>query len=203
MVRDTVLAASGLLSLKIGGPSVFPPQPDGIWDIPYSRREMDAERGRGSIPPRALRVHPALGAVSQLPDVRRDQPRALHGPARAHQHAAPGAHHAERRSVFRGGAGRWPRGCCARAASAPIVSRDAPRLMRFAWSPRARPNRTSSSESWRRTRSSWSDSSKDPDGGRHGRSRATRSRAIDAGGTGRLDARRQRAAEPGRVFTKQ
>jgi Protein of unknown function (DUF1553)/Protein of unknown function (DUF1549)/Planctomycete cytochrome C len=36
MVRDTVLAASGLLSPKIGGPSVFPPQPDGIWDIPYS-----------------------------------------------------------------------------------------------------------------------------------------------------------------------
>ncbi len=36
MVRDSVLAASGLLSPKIGGPSVFPPQPDGIWDIPYS-----------------------------------------------------------------------------------------------------------------------------------------------------------------------
>jgi hypothetical protein len=36
MIRDTVLAASGLLSRKIGGPSVFPPQPDGIWDIPYS-----------------------------------------------------------------------------------------------------------------------------------------------------------------------
>jgi len=36
MVRDAVLAASGLLSPRIGGPSVFPPQPDGIWDIPYS-----------------------------------------------------------------------------------------------------------------------------------------------------------------------
>jgi hypothetical protein len=36
MVRDVALAASGLLSRKIGGPSVFPPQPDGIWDIPYS-----------------------------------------------------------------------------------------------------------------------------------------------------------------------
>ena len=36
MVRDAALAASGLLSRKIGGPSVFPPQPDGIWDIPYS-----------------------------------------------------------------------------------------------------------------------------------------------------------------------
>jgi hypothetical protein len=38
-IRDTVLAASGLLSRKIGGPSVFPPQPDGIWDIPYSNEK--------------------------------------------------------------------------------------------------------------------------------------------------------------------
>jgi hypothetical protein len=36
MVRDSALAASGLLSSKIGGPSVFPYQPPGIWDIPYN-----------------------------------------------------------------------------------------------------------------------------------------------------------------------
>jgi hypothetical protein len=36
MVRDVTLAASGLLSRKIGGPSVFPPQPPGVWDVPYS-----------------------------------------------------------------------------------------------------------------------------------------------------------------------
>jgi len=30
MVRDTALVASGLLSEKIGGPSVFPPQPPGV-----------------------------------------------------------------------------------------------------------------------------------------------------------------------------
>jgi hypothetical protein len=36
MIRDASLAASGLLSAKIGGPSVFPPQPPGVWDIPYS-----------------------------------------------------------------------------------------------------------------------------------------------------------------------
>jgi hypothetical protein len=33
MIRDLVLAASGLLSRKMGGPSVFPPQPEGIWDL--------------------------------------------------------------------------------------------------------------------------------------------------------------------------
>ena len=30
MVRDAALRASGLLSAKIGGPSVFPPQPPGV-----------------------------------------------------------------------------------------------------------------------------------------------------------------------------
>jgi hypothetical protein len=36
MVRDNVLAISGLLNPKIGGPSVFPYQPDGVWNNPYS-----------------------------------------------------------------------------------------------------------------------------------------------------------------------
>ncbi|MFL6405438.1 MAG: PSD1 and planctomycete cytochrome C domain-containing protein, partial [Nitrososphaeraceae archaeon] len=45
MVRDSVLAASGLLSPKIGGPSVFPPQPDGIWDIPYSSEKWTTSEG--------------------------------------------------------------------------------------------------------------------------------------------------------------
>ena len=45
MVRDTVLAVSGLLSRKVGGPSVFPPQPDGIWDIPYSSEKWVMSEG--------------------------------------------------------------------------------------------------------------------------------------------------------------
>jgi hypothetical protein len=36
IVRDIALRASGLLSLKTGGPSVFPYQPDGIWNLPYN-----------------------------------------------------------------------------------------------------------------------------------------------------------------------
>jgi hypothetical protein len=36
MVRDNALAISGLLSRKVGGPSVFPYQPDGVWFNPYS-----------------------------------------------------------------------------------------------------------------------------------------------------------------------
>jgi hypothetical protein len=45
MVRDATLAASGLVSRKIGGPSVFPPQPDGIWDIPYSNEKWIPSEG--------------------------------------------------------------------------------------------------------------------------------------------------------------
>ncbi len=36
MVHDIALSASGLLSGKMYGPSMFPYQPEGIWDIPYN-----------------------------------------------------------------------------------------------------------------------------------------------------------------------
>ena len=45
MVRDVALAASGLLSPAIGGPSVFPLQPDGIWDNPYSDDAWQTSEG--------------------------------------------------------------------------------------------------------------------------------------------------------------
>lgn len=36
MVRDQALALSGLMSQKIGGPSVFPPQPEGLWQAAFN-----------------------------------------------------------------------------------------------------------------------------------------------------------------------
>jgi hypothetical protein len=36
MIRDQALALSGLLSPKRGGPSVFPPQPDGLWRAAFN-----------------------------------------------------------------------------------------------------------------------------------------------------------------------
>ena len=45
MVRDIVLSASGLLSPKIGGPSVFPYQPDGVWDMPYNDDKWKISKG--------------------------------------------------------------------------------------------------------------------------------------------------------------
>ncbi len=35
-IRDQALAVSDLLVRKIGGPSVMPPQPDGVWQVVYS-----------------------------------------------------------------------------------------------------------------------------------------------------------------------
>jgi hypothetical protein len=45
MIRDITLAGSGLLSKQIGGPSVFPYQPDGIWDVPYSSAKWEESTG--------------------------------------------------------------------------------------------------------------------------------------------------------------
>ena len=36
-IRDQALSAAGLLSTKLGGPSVMPPQPAGIWKATYSK----------------------------------------------------------------------------------------------------------------------------------------------------------------------
>jgi mono/diheme cytochrome c family protein len=44
-VRDTALAVSGLLSHKIGGPSVFPPQPDGVFRFTQIQRLWQASTG--------------------------------------------------------------------------------------------------------------------------------------------------------------
>ncbi len=45
MIRDVALAAGGLLSPKIGGPSVYPYQPEGIWDVPYSSAKWEESSG--------------------------------------------------------------------------------------------------------------------------------------------------------------
>jgi hypothetical protein len=45
LVRDNALAASGLLSRKIGGPSVFPPQPPGITEAAYGSLQWKVSTG--------------------------------------------------------------------------------------------------------------------------------------------------------------
>jgi hypothetical protein len=45
MVRDIALTASGLLSRKIGGPSVFPPQPEGVTELAYGGFDWKTSEG--------------------------------------------------------------------------------------------------------------------------------------------------------------
>jgi mono/diheme cytochrome c family protein len=45
VVRDVALAASGLLTPKIGGPSVHPPQPEGIYRFTQVPRDWKADSG--------------------------------------------------------------------------------------------------------------------------------------------------------------
>ncbi len=45
MIRDVALAAAGTLSPRIGGKSVFPIQPEGIWRNPYSRVKWETSPG--------------------------------------------------------------------------------------------------------------------------------------------------------------
>ncbi|HEY3743077.1 MAG TPA: PSD1 and planctomycete cytochrome C domain-containing protein [Bryobacteraceae bacterium] len=45
LIRDFTLTTSGLMNPKIGGPSVFPYQPDGVWDVPYSNEKWTESKG--------------------------------------------------------------------------------------------------------------------------------------------------------------
>jgi hypothetical protein len=45
IIRDVALSASGLLVPKVGGPSVFPPQPEGVMTLGQSRRAWRASTG--------------------------------------------------------------------------------------------------------------------------------------------------------------
>jgi mono/diheme cytochrome c family protein len=45
LIRDSALACAGLLTSKIGGPSVFPPQPDGVMNLGQMRRPWKADVG--------------------------------------------------------------------------------------------------------------------------------------------------------------
>jgi hypothetical protein len=47
LIRDSILAASGVLERRIGGPSAFPPQPAGVMTLGQMKREWTEDRGPG------------------------------------------------------------------------------------------------------------------------------------------------------------
>ncbi|MDB5342721.1 MAG: hypothetical protein JWP89_1098 [Schlesneria sp.] len=46
IIRDEALAAAGLLTSEIGGPPVYPPQPDGVFDFTQDKKPWKAETDR-------------------------------------------------------------------------------------------------------------------------------------------------------------
>ncbi len=44
-IRDTILSAAGMLDLTVGGPSVMPYQPAGVWDTPYNGESWNVAMG--------------------------------------------------------------------------------------------------------------------------------------------------------------
>ena len=76
LIRDAALGASGLLTPKVGGPSVFPPQPEGVMGLGQVRRPWTASQGpdryRRGLYTYVWRAtpHPAL-AVFDAPDAAR------------------------------------------------------------------------------------------------------------------------------------
>ena len=87
MVRDQSLAVSGLLTRKLGGPSVMPPQPPGVWKTTYSgakwqnatgpdryRRGLYTFLKRTSPHPAMLTFDAGSGEVCQIRRVRTNTP---------------------------------------------------------------------------------------------------------------------------------
>ena len=63
IIRDLALQAGGLLSTKLGGPSVFPEQADGRARRPGTSRDLDDEPGRRPVSARNVHVGLAAHAV--------------------------------------------------------------------------------------------------------------------------------------------
>ena len=86
-VRDQALAASGLLTRRLGGPSVMPPQPAGVWKSTYSgekwknatgpdryRRGLYTYLKRTSPHPAMLAFDAGSGEICQIRRVRTNTP---------------------------------------------------------------------------------------------------------------------------------
>jgi hypothetical protein len=101
MIRDYALAASGLLVRKIGGPSVKPYQPEGVWEavamIGSNTRDYKADSGEN------------LYRRSMYTLWKRSAPPASMDAARTDQHAAAGVGHAERSAICRSESASGPK----------------------------------------------------------------------------------------------
>ena len=109
-------------STRIGGPSIKPYQPAGLWEelaggageAPYVQ-----DKGPEALSPQPLRLPQADRPAPGHGHVRRPQPRDLPGQAAADQHAPPGPRALERRHLRRGRAATGAAHARTRAARSP------------------------------------------------------------------------------------
>ena len=106
-LRDQALFASGLLIERVGGASVKPPQPFGLWEAVGLYRQqhgpLQGRSGRREGPsPQPLHVLEANLAAAADDHVRRPLARVVPGAPRADQYAASGALALERAAIHRG-----------------------------------------------------------------------------------------------------
>ncbi len=117
MIRDQALAVSGLLVEKVGGPSVKPYQPPGLWQELAGGKGYVQDHGDGLVSPQPVHVLEAHRGAAIHDQFRFAQPRDLHGARNPHQYAAAGARSDERRRVYWRLRASWPSECCWRAAA--------------------------------------------------------------------------------------
>ena len=99
VLRDQALAWSGLLVEKVGGPSVKPYQPPGLWQELQGGKGYEPDRGEGLLsakPVHLLAPHRGPAGDDQL---RFADARSLRGARNPHQHPAPGPQPDERRTL--------------------------------------------------------------------------------------------------------
>ena len=101
---------AGLLNRDIGGPSVFPYQPAGLWEElsrgeTFTAQEYHESEGPRPLPPQHVHVLETHRAAGRAHHLRRARSREMHLPPPHHQHAAAGPGAAER-SDLRGGRAR-------------------------------------------------------------------------------------------------
>ena len=92
MIRDQALYVAGLLVEKLGGPSVKPYQPAGLWKE-LAMQDMDyvQSKGAGSLPPQPVHVLEAHRRAADDGEFRFRPARNLRRARDPHQHAAAGA----------------------------------------------------------------------------------------------------------------
>ena len=116
-VRDVILQASGLLSDKVGGPSVNPVEPPGyLAALNFPKREYSASHGEDLYRRGLYTTWQRTYLASESLEFRRADARGVHREPQHLEHAAPGTRFVERSDLRRGGAGVRAECCCARHA---------------------------------------------------------------------------------------